>query len=156
MAAKAVRVFLDSNVILSGLISERGAPRVLLDLLSLGLPWLKGLTGEYNLMEIERNLAKKLPQTMPLYRKYLPKLHLKVIPLPTPEDVDAHLGVIADKDVPVLVSAINGLADYLVTGDHKDFGKLMKRNRYPFRIVTPADFLASITEEIIDQAKDDK
>jgi predicted nucleic acid-binding protein len=35
MGKKVVRVSLDSNVVLSGLLSERGAPRIILDLLSL-------------------------------------------------------------------------------------------------------------------------
>ena len=46
MAKKVVRVFLDSNVILSGLISDRGAPRILLDLISLELPFLNGSPGD--------------------------------------------------------------------------------------------------------------
>ena len=87
MAPKPVRVFLDSNVILSGLLSDRGAPRVLLDLISLGLPFLKGLTGNYNIIEIERNLNKKLPACIPVYKEYLPKLNLEIIPLPTREEI---------------------------------------------------------------------
>jgi predicted nucleic acid-binding protein len=58
MAKRSVRLFLDSNVILSGLLSERGAPRIILDLLNLGFPFLTGSTGKYNLIEIERNLKK--------------------------------------------------------------------------------------------------
>jgi hypothetical protein len=58
MGRKVVKVFLDSNVILSGLLSERGAPRILLDLLSLRLPFLTGSTGRYNLIEIDRDLKK--------------------------------------------------------------------------------------------------
>jgi len=84
MGKKVVSVFLDSNVILSGLFSERGAPRILLDLLSLGLPFLVGATGRYNLIEIERNLKKKMPGLLFLYKLYLPKVNLKVIPLPRP------------------------------------------------------------------------
>jgi len=45
MQKKVVRVFLDSNVILSGLLSEKGSPRILLDLLSLRLPFLAGDRG---------------------------------------------------------------------------------------------------------------
>jgi hypothetical protein len=52
-----VRIFLDSNVILLGLLSERGAPRILLNPLSLRLPFLIGSTGRYNLIEIERKLT---------------------------------------------------------------------------------------------------
>jgi hypothetical protein len=87
MAIKPVRVFLDSNVILSGLLSDRGAPRVILDLFSLGLPFLKGSTGRYNIIEIERNLNKKLPACFPVYREYFPKINLEIIPLPTREEV---------------------------------------------------------------------
>jgi hypothetical protein len=87
MGKKVVRVFLDSNVILSGLLSERGAPRIILDVLSLKLPFLIGLTGRYNLIEIEQNLKNKMPGLLVLYKAYLPKLNLKVIPLPRPEDI---------------------------------------------------------------------
>ncbi|HEY6873645.1 MAG TPA: PIN domain-containing protein [Geobacteraceae bacterium] len=144
----ASRVFLDSNVILSGLLSDRGAPRIILDLVCLELATLKGLTGAYNLIEIERNLARKFPALVPVYEQYLPRLNLDVVPLPTREEIASHLGVTADKDVPVLVSALNGRADFLVTGDNKDFGPLKKLRKFPFRIVTPAEFLAVAGEVI--------
>lgn len=103
MAPKAVRVFLDSNVILSGFISERGAPRILMDLFSLGLPLLKGLTGRYNLIEIERNLNNKLPGCLPIYKEYFPKLNFEIIPLSSREEIKKYAGTTAAKDVPVLV-----------------------------------------------------
>ncbi len=156
MAKRAVRVFLDSNVILSGLLSDKGAPRIILDLLSLKLSWLEGVTGEYNLIEIERNLARKLPGALPVYKRYFPKLSLKIVPLPAGADVERYRGCIADKDVPVLVSAINGKADYLVTGDNKDFGKIKNCATYPFKCVTPAEFLDGIAAEILTIAQTSK
>jgi len=149
MEKKVVRVFLDSNVILSGLLSEKGAPRILLDLLSLRLPFLIGSTGRYNLIEIERNLKKKIPGLLPLFNVYLPKLNLKVIPLPRPEDVRDLSGRIAEKDVPVLISAIRSKADFLVTGDKQHFGKMKELGEYPFRVVTPSEFIDSILPEIL-------
>ena len=147
MATKPVRVFLDSNVILSGFISDRGAPRILLDLLSLGLPLLRGLTGQYNIIEIERNLNKKLPGCISVYKKYFPKLHLEIIPLPTIIEIKKYAGVTAAKDVPVLVSALKGKAAFLVTGDKKDFSHLNERkNPLPFTILNPEDFLARISD----------
>lgn len=148
MAKRGIKVFLDSNVILSGLISEKGAPRIILDLLSLKISRIVGLTGEYNIMEIERNLARKLPTILPVYKRYFPKLDLEIVPLPAAADVEKYRGSIADKDVPVLVSAINGRADYLVTGDLKDFGKIRYSDEYPFKIVTPAEFLECISHEL--------
>ena len=149
MGQKVVRGFRASKVILSGLLSERGAPRILLDLISLGLPFLLGSTGRYNLIEIERNLKKKMHGLFPLLQDDLPKLNLKVIPLPRPEDVRGFFGQIAEKDVPVLVSAIQSKADYLVTGDKKHFGKMKGHGEYPFEIVTPSEFIDSILPEIL-------
>lgn len=150
MAKKeAVRVFLDSNVILSGLLSDKGAPRIILDILCLGFPFITGLTGRYNIMEIERNLTKKLAAAVPVYKAYLPKINLEIIPLPPIEEMRKFSGVIADKDVPVLVCALLGKADFLVTGDKKDFAKLKVKGRYPFKIVSPVEFIEIIFPRII-------
>ena len=149
MRRKVVKVFLDSNVILSGLLSEKGAPRILLDLLSLRLPFLIGSTGRYNLIEIERNLKKKMPGLLFVYKAYLPKVNLKVIPLPRPEEVRDFSGQIAEKDIPVLISAIRSKADFLVTGDKQHFGKIRGLDKYPLQVVTPSEFIESILPEIL-------
>jgi len=94
MVKKEVKVFLDSNVIISGLFSDKGAPRIILDLLCLGLPVLAGMTGQYNIIEIERNIKKKMPEVLSLYKEYLPKLNLEIIPLPASEkirDLSGHI-----------------------------------------------------------------
>ena len=159
MAEKVVRVFLDSNVILSGLISEKGAPRIILDILCLGLPFLTGITGRYNIIEIERNLAKKLSGVLPVYKKYLPELNLEILPLPSIEEIDnfsKDITAIADKDIPVLVSAIEGRANFLVTGDKKDFDKLKTGSTYSFKIVNPSEFLDAILPEILQDMKEDE
>jgi predicted nucleic acid-binding protein len=149
MKKRAVRVFLDSNVILSGLICDKGAPRIILDILSLGLPFITGVTGRYNLIETERNLKKKVPDVLPTYRYYLPKMNFTIVPLPSTEEVKRYTGRISEKDVPVLVSAIKAKADFLVTGDKKDFEKLKVRGDYPCVIVNPAEFLEAILPAIL-------
>jgi predicted nucleic acid-binding protein len=149
MPKKEVKVFLDSNVILSGLFSDRGAPRIILDLLSLHLPILIGVTGQYNMIEIERNIRKKMPDVLALYKDFLPKLYLTIIPLPSPEDIKSLSGNISDKDVPVLASAITGKADFLVTGDKKDFLRPGTKGKYPLKIVSPSEFLEIVLPEIL-------
>jgi len=149
MGKKVVRIFLDSNVILSGLLSERGAPRVLLDLLSFGLPFLVGLTGRYNLIEIERTLKNKMDGLLFLYKAYLPKLNLKVVPLPLTGEVRDFSGQIAGKDIPVLISAIRSKADFLVTGDKQHFGKMKELDQSSFHVVSPSEFIDSILPEFL-------
>jgi predicted nucleic acid-binding protein len=147
MAREGVKVFLDSNVIISGLFSDKGAPRLILDLACLGLPMLTCATGEYNIIEIERNLTKKMPDVLPVYRKYLPLLNLEVIPLPSQAEIKKLSGLISDKDVPVLASAIMGDVDFLVTGDKKNFIKL--KGKHSFRILSPAEFLDVVLPEVL-------
>lgn len=149
MGKKVVRVFIDSDVILSGLLSDRGAPRILLDLLSLELPFLTGSTGRYNLIEIERNLKKKIPKLLPIFKDYFSKLHLDIIPIPRSEELKRFHGEIAEKDLPVLLSAINSKADFLITGDKHHFGKLKGFKKYTVQVVTPSEFIDSILPEII-------
>lgn len=152
MGKKTVRVFLDSNVILSGLLSDQGAPRIILDLLSLKLPALAGVTGRYNIIEIERNLAGKIPSAVPMYREYVPRMNLEIVPLPSPKELRGFSGRISDKDVPVLASAAAGRADYLVTGDKKDFSQV--RDDVSFRILSPSEFLDVVLPEILNRYED--
>ena len=149
MERKRHRIFLDSNVILSGLFSGTGAPRLILDLLCLDLPALTGLTGRFNLMEIERNLEKKMPAALPAYQKYLPLLKLEVIPLPSREDLRPLSGAAEEKDLPVLASALNGGADYLVTGDKKLLSLISRKGGFPFKTVSPSEFLDKALPEIL-------
>jgi predicted nucleic acid-binding protein len=152
MAKRPVRIFLDSNVILPGLISDTGAPRLVLDLLSMELPGLTAVTGRYNIVEIERNIKKKAPKALSVWVEYFPKLRLEIVPFPSPADIARHSGIVADKDTPVLVSALKGNADYLVTGDKKHFDKAKKSGGYLLKIASPAEFL----EELAELLKDEK
>lgn len=149
MTKKEVKVFLDSNVIISGLISDRGAPRVNLDILSLELPFIVGVTGRYNIIEIERNLKRKVPRILPFYKKLFSKLNLIIVPIPSLKEVIKYAGHLADKDIPVLVSAIKADTDFLITGDKKDFDRLKIKGSYLLKIVSPAEFIDVILSAIL-------
>ncbi|HHT9124512.1 MAG TPA: PIN domain-containing protein [Candidatus Brocadiia bacterium] len=150
MKRRHVKVFLDSNVILSGLLSDKGAPRVLLDILSLGLPFLSGATGEYNMMEIERNLNTKLPKALPVFKTYFPTIRLKLLPLPNRKSVDTIAQWINAKDAPVLASALSWHADYLITGNIKDFDtQMLRKAGLSIKIVSPASFVDETLPKLI-------
>jgi predicted nucleic acid-binding protein len=140
--AASLRVFLDSNVVLSAFFSDRGAPSRILDVLAARLPPLHPLIGEYNLLEIERNLGKRLPQAQPLVRELIQRLGFEILPLPGIKAVEQWISAVAAKDAPVIASAVAGRADVLVTGDKRDLLGL-KDPRLPFPILLPAAFLDS-------------
>ncbi len=148
MPGKTVRVFLDSNVLVSGLFSDRGAPRLILDILSLDIPVLKAVTGAFNVAEVERNLEAKLPAALPLFRSFLSIAGLEIVPMPSRKDLEPLAGLTAEKDLPVLASAIAGRADVLVTGDKKDPLRIRK-GELPFPILSPSDFLDSFLPGVL-------
>jgi len=141
-----VRLFLDSNVILSGLMSSKGAPRILLDLLSIEVPLLKGLIGRYNLDEIERNLKVRFPDLLPIYQEYLPRLRLDIVEVPPFESLEPLLGKMSANDAPVMASARLGRADYLITGNKKDFPNAVAD---PVKVLTPSEFLNNVLPSLI-------
>jgi len=141
MAKRPVKIFLDSNVIISGIFSDKGSPRIILDILCLDFPFIVGATGKYNIIEIERNLKRKMPKAFPLYQEYFPNLNLEVISFPSKKEIETYLGYTSDKDVPVLVSAVKGKADFLITGDKKDFSELKKNTDLELKILSPSEFL---------------
>ncbi len=149
MERKTIKTFLDSNVILSGLISDRGAPRLILDILSLGLPVIGGVTGRYNLTEIERNIARLLPEALPVLDEYLPKLDLEIVPAPFVREMEPFRGTVDDKDLPVLVSAVIAKADHFLTGDKRFLHRLERIPGLPFRACLPADFLNRFLPDIL-------
>jgi predicted nucleic acid-binding protein len=138
--AASLRVFLDSNVVLSAFFSDRGAPSRILDVLAARLPQIHPLIGEYNLLEIERNLGKRLPQAQPLVRDLIERLGFEIVPLPSIQAVQQWIPAVAAKDAPVIASAVEGKADVLVTGDKRDLHGL-KDPRLDFPLLLPAAFL---------------
>jgi len=120
-----------------------GAPRLILDILSIDLPVLKAVTGAYNLAEVEKNLQAKLPAAIPVFRSCLKLMNIEIVPLPIKRDLLPLAGMTAEKDLPVIASALHGAADFLVTGGKKDLLRI-KKNRLPFSIVSPAEFLEEV------------
>ncbi|MBW2312149.1 MAG: hypothetical protein JRF35_13960 [Deltaproteobacteria bacterium] len=98
-----------------------------------------GITGRYNIHEIERALRRKAPKVIPVYQTYIPGLNLEVVPIPAKEELKPYHGYTSEKDVPVLVSAINGNADFLVTGDKKDFSGLKHFKDIMLQILSPSE-----------------
>ncbi len=98
-------------------------------------------------------MKKKKPGVFSVYKRYLSRLNLKIIPIPGPEEIRNFSGQIADKDTPVLVSAIQSKADFLVTGDKKHFEKLKVPGNYPLKIITPSEFLERVLPEIIKEIR---
>jgi len=109
-----IAVFLDSNVLISALIgSTHSAPVVLVD-------WLASsrvatlITGRCCIQEVERNLARKLPQARPLWRQFVIATGIRIVPCPR-----RSIAGINAKDAAIVAAAVSAAATHFVTGDKR-------------------------------------
>jgi uncharacterized protein len=122
----SMRVFLDANILFSGSFPK--------SLLAGFLENLKEhaelVSTGYAMAEAERNLHAKMPKGIAGFKKLVADLELipfQIFTLEVP---------IAPKDQPILCGAIAGEADFLLTGDKKDFGHLFGKTVQGVKIVT--------------------
>ena len=138
-----IRAALDLNVLVSALLNPRGSPARLLDL------WRDEafvlVSGEPLLATLEQVLSRRsFADKYGLTRKHVSALiqGLRRFALVTP-GVYQVVGVAPDaEDDAVLACALEGNADYLVTGDK---GLLSLDEHEGVRIVTPAAFVKALT-----------
>ena len=137
-----IKVFLDSSALIAGIVSDQGASRALLLLAEDGKIILT--VSEQVIVEVERNIARKAPRSLPFARQVLLSAKIRILRDPVKEDVQKHLDWISHvADVPILVAAWQANVDYLATLNTKHFlDDPEVSRRSGLRIGTPGDALA--------------
>jgi predicted nucleic acid-binding protein len=143
------RIFLDSSVLIAGVISSTGAARVLMVMSEMGE--IELLVSEYIIVETERTLARKVPHALPEFRQAIKDANIKIVHDPSSKEVQDNLYLITDaEDIPILLSAMKAKVDYLATHNRKHFlddPKVAERSN--LRIGSPGDVLMWVREQII-------
>lgn len=129
-----MRVFLDANILFSASFPDS----LLADFLGELKKHAVLLTNAHAKTEAERNVATKIPKRLAACQKFASAVEL--VPLHI-FDLDVKL---AEKDRPILCGAIAARADYLLTGDKKDFGHLFGRTIVGVKIVSIQLLLADL------------
>jgi predicted nucleic acid-binding protein len=134
LAQSAMRIFLDANILFSASFPQSHLAEF--------LEGLQGhadlLTNAYAKMAAARNVAAKQPKCLSKHEKFVSSLEL--IPLRLFD-----LGVkLSEKDQPILCGAVSGGADFLLTGDRKDFGHLFGKTVHGVKIVNVQMLLAEL------------
>ena len=131
-----LRVFLDSNVLISALIGDPdSAPVILVDWLAGGQPGPM-ITSVANVAEVERNLKRKLPAALPVWQAFLARSGIKVVP-----DTKSRTRGINAKDAPIVAAAVRAGATYLVTGDKRLLAEMERSGIGSPLQVTPRQML---------------
>jgi predicted nucleic acid-binding protein len=127
------RVFLDANVLFSAAYMESSGLAHLWQLADAEL-----LSSDYAIEEARRNLA--LVREPALAR--LDRLTAMLTIVNLPQNPKQALNVRIDsKDRPILLAAIRGKADYLLTGDGRHFGHLYGKRVEGVMVLRPAQYI---------------
>jgi predicted nucleic acid-binding protein len=110
-----VRVLLDANVLLSGVVFPRWPWEIL----------RHAVRGDFQLVlcpyvirQARRRIAQRFPEFLAAFDEFLIRCPYELVPDPSPEDVQNHSGLVRDvTDVPVALAAIQAGVDYLVSED---------------------------------------
>lgn len=151
---RPLRLFLDSNVVTGGIVSEWGLDKAVLSLCAARI--CRMVLAEYVREEVEENLLNRASELSPAdadqviddYSKLLKLARPEIIPLPSAREVARSRHLIRHAaDVPVLLSAIQAQPDWLLTHNTQHFTPAMAK-RAGLRIATPAEFFRALAQEL--------
>lgn len=130
-----MRLFLDTNVLLSAMLFPQGRAAAFLR---------RAITGHtivlsaYVIEELYVVFARKFPAKVDALETFLAALPFEEVAAPHDRRMPHHPEPRDPKDAPVVDAAIRSSCDYLVTGD-KDL-HVLARDEHP-KIITPGSFL---------------
>ena len=148
---RRIRLFLDSNVLTAGIVSQWGLDKAVLSICAARV--CKLALAEVVRDEVEENLllhAERLPALdadvlIEDYRRLFKLTDPEVIGRPERALVHASRHLIRhEADVPVLLSAMASRPDWLLTHNTKHFTSAVTK-RTGLRIATPAEFFRTLS-----------
>ena len=146
-----LRLFLDSNVLLGGIVAEWGLDKAVLSLCAAKIARL--VLAQAVRDEIEENLlihAQRLPapeadKLIENYRRVIALTSPEIVPYPNSTAVRNTRKMIRhEADVPVLLSAVAAQPDWLLSHNTKHFMPAVAQ-RTGLRIATPMQFFRTLS-----------
>lgn len=139
------RVFLDSNVIFSGIYSPQGPAGIILEHFINGK--IDIVISQQVLEEEARTIKEKLPEALSALQTLLINSTPEIIKDPLFEDIARWFELINNEDASILAAAIAAQPDYLVTGDKHFFENRNIARQTELSIATPAQFLQRMKKD---------
>lgn len=136
-----VTVFFDSDVMIAGSASIKGASFALLQFAELGV--IRGIVSTRVLDECRKNLVNKLPEAVLPFEKIIERC-VTVNAFPSQASISFASNQAEKKDVVILASALEAEARFLVTFNVKDYWPSEATDITDIKVVTPAELLAWI------------
>ena len=136
-----LRIFLDSNVLISGIYSPVGAPYKILRLHL--TERLRIVVCQLVITEVIRNLKAKKPEGLPVLYRLLSNSPPEIAANPREEDINIWKEYLDNEDAIILAAAIHAKVDCFITGDKHFNSAALKSQKMNLKILTPAEFVAA-------------
>jgi len=134
-------IFLDSNVIISGIYSKAGPPGKILDLHTAGR--IQIVVCKFVLEEVIRNIRVKRSKDIPALYAFLSNAPPVVAVDPGINEILLWAKYLSQEDAIILAAAIHARVDYFITGDKHFHSAALKSQKLNLKILTPAEFVAA-------------
>ena len=151
MTRRRLRLFLDSNVLIGGIVSPWGLDKAVLSLCAARICRLvlaEAVRDEVEEALLARTRAWDPAGAKPIiedYRLLIAFMEPEIVPYPEGERVQSNRHLIRHlADVPVLLSAMDTRPDWLLTHNTKHFTRAVAQ-RTGLRIATPSEFFRTLT-----------
>jgi putative PIN family toxin of toxin-antitoxin system len=141
-AKPELRVFLDTNVIFSGLYSAQSSPGIIIDYYVQGK--LKVVVSRQVIDELVRTLKEKLPEALPALRTMLLSMPPEVVANPPVTATCYWQKFLQPGDATILAAAIMAQPDFFITGDNHFLDMADAIKEAGISILTPAEFLKQV------------
>ena len=135
-----LRVFVDSNVLLSAIRSEKSVSS---HLLSLVIERHHLVICSYSITEVSQVISKRFPEAMTVWDSFLTSLEFELTYTPAHPLSFSAPPIRDPKDLPILVSALAAQPDIFVTGD-QDFHTPEIQEHLV--VLTPSEFLRAFAQ----------
>ena len=140
--SNALRVFIDSNILISAVLSESSMASKLLTLL---IEEHHLIICSYSITEVSQVIHRKFPNKIAKWDKFLTTLEFEIAYTPSDLSTVKVPDIRDPKDLPILVSAMVAQPDIIVTGDLDFYTPEIQDH---FTIMTPGNFLNDFSNDI--------
>lgn len=136
-----MRIFLDSNVIISGIYSKAGPPGKILDLHTAGR--IQIVVCKFVLEEVIRNIRVKRSKDIPALYAFLSNAPPSIAVDPGINEILLWAKYLSQEDAIILAAAIRARVDCFITGDRHFRSAALQSQKMNLKILTPAEFVAA-------------
>lgn len=139
---KKLRVFLDSNIVFSGLYSSLGPPGLIMQRHVEGR--LTAVISRQVLHEVVRTITERLPRALPALKTFLESAPPEICADARPAEAAKWMELLHAEDAAILAAAVAARPDYFVTGDRHFLDNPAIARKARLFIVTPARFIDAL------------